>query len=113
MGNFAAFSAARHDEEESSSLVLLERFEILQEGGLVLIGLEGSHFLWKMVRRIVGVLVAVGRGQIAADRAAGLAHESSDVPARLTAPASGLFLARVFYGGERRDVPFRAVTPLE
>ena len=27
---------------------------------------QGSHFLWKMVRRMVGVLAAVGRGEIAA-----------------------------------------------
>ena len=32
---------------------------------LLLIRIEGSHFLWKMVRRIVGVLVAVGHGEIA------------------------------------------------
>jgi hypothetical protein len=32
----------------------------------------------------------------------------SDVPARLTAPAAGLFLERVYYDGDRRDAPVRA-----
>jgi hypothetical protein len=31
------------------------------------------------------------------------------MPARLTAPASGLFLERVYYEGDRRDVPIRSV----
>ena len=30
----------------------------------VLVRVQGSHFLWKMVRRIVGVLAAVGRGEM-------------------------------------------------
>ncbi len=34
-----------------------------------------------------------------------------DDPARVTAPPSGLFLERVFYAGDARDVPVRAVTP--
>ena len=36
--------------------------------------------------------------------------------ARLTAPASGLFLERVFYEGDRRDLPVQAavaVNPVE
>jgi len=31
------------------------------------------------------------------------------VPARLTAPPSGLFLERVFYEGDAREHPLRAV----
>jgi hypothetical protein len=34
-----------------------------------------------------------------------LLTEDSDVPARLTAPASGLFLERVFYEGDVREFP--------
>jgi tRNA pseudouridine38-40 synthase len=81
-------------------MVLVERFEIVEEGALVLVVIEGSHFLWKMVRRLVGALVEAGRGQpMPAD------------PARFTAPPSGLFLERVFYAGEPRDLPIRSVTP--
>jgi len=42
-----------------STTVLVERLEIVEDGDLVLVGIEGSHFLWKMVRRLTGVLVAV------------------------------------------------------
>jgi tRNA pseudouridine38-40 synthase len=111
LGNFASFSAADHDDAEAaSSLVLVERVEVIPEGALVLVAIEGSHFLWKMVRRIVGVLVAVGLGELGVEEAPKLLTQKSDLPARLTAPASGLFLSRVFYQGDRRDVPFTAAT---
>jgi tRNA pseudouridine38-40 synthase len=61
-----------------------------------------------MVRRLVGVLVEVGRGALAAGDAVAMLNTRSDVPARLTAPAAGLFLERVYYPGDPRDVP---VTP--
>ncbi|MBZ5556399.1 MAG: tRNA pseudouridine(38-40) synthase TruA [Acidobacteriia bacterium] len=95
-----------------STLVLVDRLEIVEDGSLVLIGIEGSHFLWKMVRRIVGVLAEIGRGAAAPHVAAQWLSEASGVPARLTAPPSGLFLERVYYQGDRRDVPLRAATPL-
>jgi hypothetical protein len=34
--------------------------------------------------------------------------ESSNLPARHTAPASGLFLERVYYDGDARDVPVQS-----
>ena len=43
-----------------------DRLEVADDSELVLLRIEGSHFLWKMVRRIVGVLVEVGRGNLPA-----------------------------------------------
>jgi tRNA pseudouridine38-40 synthase len=73
----------------------------------VLLHIEGSHFIWKMVRRIVGVLVAAGRGDLDAADVAAMLHGEGGSAAPLTAPASGLFLERVYYTGERRDTPLR------
>ena len=56
--DFAAFSD--DDPDEKSTVVVLERVELVEAGALVLVRVQGSHFLWKMVRRIVGVLAAVG-----------------------------------------------------
>jgi tRNA pseudouridine38-40 synthase len=75
----------------------------------VLIRVEGSHFLWKMVRRLVGVLVEVGRGGLAPEDVEALMLERSALPARLTAPASGLFLERVYYTGDSRAATLRGV----
>jgi tRNA pseudouridine38-40 synthase len=117
MRDFRSFAAS--DDEESdrdeprrSTLVLIDRLDIAESGDLVLVGIEGSHFLWKMVRRIVGVLVETGRGALDPDGAATFLRESSEAPARLTAPPSGLFLDRVYYRGDPRTVEMRPITPL-
>jgi tRNA pseudouridine38-40 synthase len=103
------------DDDEGldpSTLVLVDRLDIVEQGDLVLVTIEGSHFLWKMVRRIVGVLVEIGRGGLEATAAATFMSESSAAPARLTAPPSGLFLERVYYRNDRRDTVSLPVTPL-
>jgi tRNA pseudouridine38-40 synthase len=117
MGDFQSFAAKDdHDgspgQRDRSTLVLVDRLTVVESGDLVLVGIEGSHFLWKMVRRIVGVLVETGRGALEPDAAAGFLRESSDAPAKLTAPPSGLFLDRVYYAGDPRTVEMRPVTPL-
>jgi tRNA pseudouridine38-40 synthase len=116
MRNFRSFAASARGEEnegpERSTLVLVERLEVAENGALVLVGIEGSHFLWKMVRRIVAVLVEIGRGALDPADAVAFVAGDSPVPATLTAPPSGLFLERVYYKGDRRQEPLRAITPL-
>ncbi|MBM3777559.1 MAG: tRNA pseudouridine(38-40) synthase TruA [Acidimicrobiia bacterium] len=104
--DFRAFSDA--DPEDASTEVHLETMDLHEDGDLLVVHVEGSHFLWKMVRRLVGVLVEVGRGRLGEAEAAALLDGASDLPARLTAPASGLFLERVFYPGDPRDRPLQA-----
>jgi len=100
------------DPGETSTRVQLEGITLKEDGGLLLVRVSGSHFVWKMVRRIVGVLAAVGRGDITAADAARFLEEDSPLPARLTAPASGLFLERVVYPGDSEDVPLVAATAI-
>jgi tRNA pseudouridine38-40 synthase len=111
MKNFESFSA--DEPGDKSTTVLVDRLEIADEGALLLIRIQGSHFLWRMVRRIVGVLAAVGRGELTAARAADFLGERSDVPATLTAPASGLFLEGVYYPGDVGPGPLRGVFRLD
>ena len=87
---------------EKSTVVAIERIEVAEDGDLVVVRVEGSHFLWKMVRRMIGVMVDVGVGGTTVDEAATFLREDSGIPAKLTAPASGLFLERVYYRGETR-----------
>jgi tRNA pseudouridine38-40 synthase len=110
-GSFAERDRASSPRERST-IVAIDRVDVVEDGDLVLVTVEGSHFLWKMVRRLVGVIVEVGRGRLEVDGAAALLTSGPELPARLTAPASGLFLARVFYPNDRRDVESRAITPL-
>jgi tRNA pseudouridine38-40 synthase len=111
--DFKSFSDA--DPREGSTEVLLETLDIRDEGDLVLFRVNGSHFIWKLVRRLVGVIVEVGRGGLTPDEAAELLLSDSGQPARLTAPASGLFLASVRYEGDPPDqgrLLLGGVTPL-
>ena len=111
MHDFRSFTDS--DPEQTSTRVLLERLELAEEGELVLLRILGSHFLWKMVRRMVGVLAEVGRGGLQVQDVERLLNEQSGVPARHTAPPSGLFLERVFYEGEARELPsLRAAIPV-
>ena len=99
--DFASFSDA--DPRDGSTEVLLETLDIHNEGDLIVFRVYGSHFVWKLVRRLVGVIVEVGRGGLTPDEAVALLTSDSGLPARLTAPASGLFLASVRYKGDRPD----------
>jgi tRNA pseudouridine38-40 synthase len=114
IGDYAAFSD--DDPGEKSTKVLLEEVEIAEAGALVLIRVRGSHFLWKMVRRMVGVLAAVGRGDLTPEQAAELLDPAARppiAPATLTAPASGLFLESVSYGKDDGPGPIRPVVLIE
>jgi tRNA pseudouridine38-40 synthase len=112
--DFAAYSD--DDPDEKSTIVLVDRVEIVEAGALLLVRVQGSHFIWKMVRRMVGVLVAVGTGELRPTDAARLldptVKATGPTPASLTAPAAGLFLERVYYKGEAVDSTIRAVVNL-
>lgn len=110
MHDFRSFTDS--DPEEMSTKVALGSIELKDDGALILVRVTGSHFVWKMVRRLVGVLVEVGRGRLSVGDVEGFLEEPSPLPARLTAPPSGLFLERVVYPGEAGPGPLRAVTPL-
>ena len=111
--DFEAFAESDGDERrERSTHVLVDSVAIVEQGDLVLVAIEGSHFLWKMVRRIVGVLVEIGRGALEPNAAASLLESSSGEAARLTAPASGLFLERVYYKGDARGGIIEPATPI-
>ena len=104
MHDFQAFSD--DDPEEKSTDVLVEDIEIGEDGDLILVRVGGSHFIWKMVRRMVGVLVEIGKGAADPDEVWSLDA------ARLTAPASGLFLERVYYDGDPRQRTLQPAAPV-
>jgi tRNA pseudouridine38-40 synthase len=54
-----------------------------------------------MVRRIVGVLVEVGRGKKSEKDILSYLNNKSNEVAKLTAPPSGLFLEKVLYNEDK------------
>src|SRR5947199_6268826 len=120
MASAAAFFAGRHDfrlfsekpSEQPSTIVVVDKVEVATDGALILVRVTASHFLWKMVRRVVGTLVKVGAGEL--DRrpleeliAAKAPKSGKGLPAEWTAPPSGLFLERVLYSGDAALGPIR------
>ncbi len=104
--NFVSFTD--DDPEAKSTKVLVDTIDVIERGDLILVRIVGSHFLWKMVRRIVGVLAGVGRGELTSADVRSFLTKHSPVPARLTAPSSGLLLERVQY---EDDPPLAPVDP--
>ncbi len=102
--NFVNFRAADSARPEESTIVVVERASVEIEDALMVFRIEASHFIWRMVRRLVGALVKLGKGEIAAVEFAelleGRTRKDLDVAA-WTAPASGLLLESVRYEGEK------------
>ena len=97
--DFISFADKRLDKDASTK-VKLDIAEIQEEDDLIILRFAGSHFLWKMVRRMVGVIVEVGRGSLTTRDIKNMLVQYSDLPAKHTAPPSGLFLERVLYEGD-------------
>lgn len=98
---FSNFESFTDDSpEEKSTLVELRNLDIYVHGDTIILHVVGSHFLWKMVRRMVGILVEIGRGNISADKIAFILSNKDFPVAKYTAPPSGLFLEKVYYPGE-------------
>lgn len=104
--DFAGF--CERPQDQSSTSVVVERAEAASDGGLILVRLVASHFLWKMVRRLVGVLVRIGGGEMRSADLEALLEGRAAGAAEWTAPPSGLFLERVIYPG---DPPLPPLAP--
>ncbi len=61
------------------------------------IEVEADGFLYNMVRIIVGTLADVGKNKIDADEISGIILSKNRENSGVTAPASGLFLKKVYY----------------
>jgi len=89
----------RDDPDEKSTNVDLTRCQLIDYSPLLVVHVVGSHFLWNMVRQMVGCLVEVGRGTIPADAVRELLANPQSSYSWETAAPSGLFLADVQYDG--------------
>jgi tRNA pseudouridine38-40 synthase len=98
--DFVCFRAADPGRPEESTIVEVENAEVEVEEDIIRIRIEASHFLWRMVRRIVGLLAKIGLREVTVEEFQRLIDGKSDPRldvAAWTAPASGLFLEEVRY----------------
>jgi tRNA pseudouridine38-40 synthase len=103
--DFGAFADKRLDKDESR-IVVVERCELARAESLILFRIQASHFLWKMVRKVVSFLAEVGRGNERRDPL------TLTEPWQPTAPPSGLFLEAIVYPRETFDRPMTPIVPV-
>jgi tRNA pseudouridine38-40 synthase len=108
--DFESFSDRRNASE--STLVVVDRVEIGQADDLILIRIGASHFLWKMVRKLIAALAEVGRGTMKPEAIAALLEKPARGGFEPSAPPSGLFLEAVTYRGEVFDRPLEPIVPV-
>jgi tRNA pseudouridine38-40 synthase len=94
--DFSAFRAASCTVRSPWRCLMCLR--ITRHAERLVFALCADGFLRHMARNIVGTLVAIGRGRIAADAMPTILRSGQRQQAGPTAPAHGLFLVRVGYG---------------
>jgi tRNA pseudouridine38-40 synthase len=112
--NFQSF--CEQDEAKKavkmSTIVHVEHAEVFTAGDLICFRIGASHFLWKMVRRNVGMLAEVWRATLTYDSFQRMIKFQNNAPAQYTAPPSGLFLEKVLYKGDTPPTERKAISLL-
>jgi tRNA pseudouridine38-40 synthase len=108
--DFSAFTDKRLAPNESR-IVVVERCQAVASGDLILIRIEASHFLWKMVRKLMSFLVEIGRRNLTPVELANRLDPEGE-PFQPTAPPSGLFLEAILYPRDVFDRPLQPLVPV-
>lgn len=95
--DFRAFTALNGPAREDT-VRDLRRFDLVRHGRRLQLTMEAEGFLYKMARSLVGGVVAVGEGKLTLAQLRAILASRERTMAVKTAPAHGLFLAKVFYG---------------
>jgi tRNA pseudouridine38-40 synthase len=96
--DFAAFRASNCVAK--TTVRRINALEVVQEGPLVHLDVNGTGFLKNMVRVIAGTLVEIGQGRRAPQDVARLLLQGDRQVSGITAPPHGLCLMQVFYPPE-------------
>lgn len=96
--NFAAFCNVKKNLRYRDYVREVQLIELLElKGNRLSFRIQGNHFLYKMVRNLVGTLIDIGRGKILLETLPLILTSTQRPQAGVTAPAHGLFLHEVFY----------------
>ena len=99
--DFEGFAAASHGRTTTVRTIL--RCEVERDDPEVSVTVEGTGFLYNMVRIIAGTLVEVGRGRLEPSIVDRVLESQNRRLAGPTAPAQGLCLERIVYPTPRDD----------
>jgi len=110
--DFSAFAVNPRCDQARDPVKTLYRCDLLPLGRLLLFTVVGNSFLYRMVRRLAGFLLAVGRGRLTPETARHLLQQPGATAAFDTVPPQGLFLDRVFFASEEMLAYRRGTPPL-
>ncbi len=99
--DFRAFCASGHSVKTYTRF--MTRAEWSQTGDFMQFDIEGSGFLYNMVRILVGTMVEVGRGRRTAEGFGAILSSGDRRQAGITAPPGGLYMMAVRYGEDAHD----------
>jgi tRNA pseudouridine38-40 synthase len=94
--DFASFSASRGKPDEST-IRTIQRIDVHAAKDLIRLDLEGTGFLYRMVRMLVGSMVRVASGKENLTWIDHLLRHPTIGKSGYTAPAEGLYLLKVKY----------------
>jgi tRNA pseudouridine38-40 synthase len=92
--DFAAFGQPTVGESTTRKVL---RMEVIAVGSQIAIELEANGFLYRMVRRLVGTLIPIGRGERSDEEFAAILHSADPNRAGPAVPPNGLCLTQVNY----------------
>jgi tRNA pseudouridine38-40 synthase len=96
--DFSALCNAQKNGSSATPIRTVQAIEILEQAEKqLLFTIQGTSFLYKMVRNLVGTLVYIGRGKLALEALPRILEGRERAQAGITAPAHGLCLHRVVY----------------
>lgn len=95
--DFTHFAAASRGDDDRDPVKTITSVRVADSHGLLRVTVVGNSFLYKMVRRMVGWLVAVGRGRETAGATLQVLDPALPPPSFDTAPPQGLCLEQVFF----------------
>ncbi|MBT7649498.1 MAG: tRNA pseudouridine(38-40) synthase TruA [Opitutae bacterium] len=95
--DFSAFAASRGKGVKEDPVKEVWKFDIQKKRKELQFIVEGSGFLYKMVRSMVGGLFEVGRGKIEVQLIKELLKSRKRTEVVVSAPAKGLCLEKVYY----------------
>lgn len=96
--DFKAFCNANPPATYDDTVRTLKRIDIIELPRHCLrVEIEGDHFLYKMVRNIVGTLAQIGRGYLPTDTVKKVLETGDRTQSGMTAAAHGLTLKRINY----------------
>src|SRR5262249_33687021 len=95
--DFKAFQSSSQNNKKYKTVKTVSALTVAKQDDFIHITITADGFLYKMVRNIVGTLIAVGNGRLPAYQIPGLFKTKDRMHLPKTAPSHGLYLIKVEY----------------